>query len=159
VDRLNQQGYKVLLLPHVQERVARNNDMFACREVFRRLQRPNENLVISMPLSASDFKGVIGLCDALIGARTHATIASMSQGIPTVSIAYSRKAWGIMRDYYGPELGKALTVEVATMNRESLAAALESALANGRTEQTAAEMKRRATINFTRIFELLTKAR
>src|SRR3546814_10538981 len=65
---------------------------------------PKANLLLSMPtLSASDYKGIIGLCEALVGAHTHATIASMSQGLPTVSVAYSRKAWGIMRDYRSEE--------------------------------------------------------
>src|SRR3546814_6132631 len=90
-------------------------------------------------LSASDYKGIIGLCEALVGARTHATIASMSQGLPTVSVAYSRKAWGIMRDYYGEKLGQALTVDVADLDRERLREAFDKALGNGRTPHLAEE--------------------
>ena len=36
-----------------------------------------------------------------IGARTHATIAAFSMGVPTISIAYSVKAKGINRDLFG----------------------------------------------------------
>jgi colanic acid/amylovoran biosynthesis protein len=151
IDGLNRDGFSVVLVPHVQERDRRNNDLYACREVLKRCSNPLENVILSLPLSASDFKGVIGLCEALIGARTHATIASMSQGIPTVSIAYSRKAWGIMRDYFGHALGTTLTIDVAELNRERMADALKAALANGPTLEIAAEMKRRATVNFQQI--------
>ncbi|WP_443970798.1 polysaccharide pyruvyl transferase family protein [Sphingobium sp. CR28] len=158
VDDLNGRGYSVIVIPHVQERSHRNNDVYACREVLRRVQKPKENLLLALStLSASDYKGVIGLCEVLLGARTHATIASMSQGIPTVSIAYSRKAWGIMRDYYGKELGERLTMDVSALNRERLMDAFDAALANGRTETVAADMKRRAQINFDRVKAFLAK--
>ena len=149
VNAVNAEGFSVVLIPHVQERAPRNNDMIACRAVLNACADPAKNLLLSVPtLTASDYKGIIGLCEALVGARTHATIASLSQGIPTVSIAYSRKAWGIMRDYYGPTLGKALTLDVASLDRYQLKLALELALANGKTTGRAAEMKRRAASNF-----------
>src|SRR3546814_1958706 len=75
----------------------------------------------------------------------------MSQGLPTVSVAYSRKAWGIMRDYYGEKLGQALTVDVADLDRERLREAFDKALGNGRTPHLAEEMKRRAMLNFKRV--------
>ena len=40
-------------------------------------------------------KGIIGFCDFFIGSRMHACIAALSQGIPTVGIAYSRKFKGV----------------------------------------------------------------
>ena len=40
-------------------------------------------------------KGVIGLCDFFIGSRMHACIAALSQGIPTVAVAYSPKFKGV----------------------------------------------------------------
>jgi colanic acid/amylovoran biosynthesis protein len=155
MDALNRKGYSVVLIPHVQERGLKNNDLVICREVHRRSSNPSENVLLSFPLTASDFKGVIGLCDALVGARTHATIASMSQGIPTVAMAYSRKAWGIMRDYYGRDLASLLTIDVAELNRERLMAGLEAAIAAGCTKSKAAEMKRRAAVNFDRVSAFL----
>src|SRR3546814_461822 len=159
IDGLNADGLSVILVPHVQERRARNNDVFACRAVLGSCHDPKANLLLSMPtLSASDYKGIIGLCEALVGARTHATIASMSQGLPTVSVAYSRKAWGIMRDYYGEKLGQALTVDVADLDRERLREAFDKALGNGRTPHLAEEMKRRAMLNFKRVKDYLAEA-
>ena len=38
-----------------------------------------------------------------MGARTHATIAALSSGVPTLSLAYSRKAYGINQDLFGSQ--------------------------------------------------------
>ena len=43
----------------------------------------------------SEIKGIIGSCDFFIGSRMHACIAALSQGIPTVGIAYSHKFIGV----------------------------------------------------------------
>jgi polysaccharide pyruvyl transferase WcaK-like protein len=42
-----------------------------------------------------ELKGVIGLCDFFVGSRMHACIAALSQGVPTVGVAYSRKFEGV----------------------------------------------------------------
>ena len=157
IDEMNKDGWSVVLIPHVQESVRRNNDLYTCFEVLGRLQRPAENVVVSRPLSASEFKGVIGLCEVLVGSRTHSTIASMSQGIPTVAVAYSRKAWGIMKDYYGAKLGRQLTIDVKDMTVDSLKAAVSAATANGRTLEQAAAMKRLAAKNFEIMGEYLQR--
>ncbi|MEA3152056.1 MAG: colanic acid/amylovoran biosynthesis protein [Gammaproteobacteria bacterium] len=159
VDDLNCGGWSVLLLPHVQENWKRNNDIYACRDVFRRVSDRVNNAVLCAPMSASDFKGVIGLCQVLVGARMHATIASMSQGIPTVAIAYSRKAWAIMRDYYGADFAKNTTVDVAKLDRRNLRSAFDHALSNGRTDTRAAQMRTLAAQNFPRIRDFLQQPR
>ena len=57
--------------------------------------------VLPRTLNAAEIKWVIGQCDLFAGARTHATIAAFSMMVPTLSIAYSIKAWGINRDIFG----------------------------------------------------------
>jgi polysaccharide pyruvyl transferase WcaK-like protein len=52
-------------------------------------------------LSAEEIKWVISQVSVFIGARTHATIAALSQSVPTISIGYSTKALGINQDIYG----------------------------------------------------------
>jgi polysaccharide pyruvyl transferase WcaK-like protein len=52
-------------------------------------------------LSAPELKWVISQCDCLVAARTHATIAAFSTFTPTVSIAYSPKAYGINEELFG----------------------------------------------------------
>lgn len=159
IDGLNADGWSAVLIPHVQELAAGNNDLPVCREVASRCRKPAENVVIMAPLTAPEYKGVIGLCDALVGARTHATIASMSQGIPTVSIAYSRKAWGIMRDYYGQAVAEDTTLDIAKLDREGLRNAFDKAVANGRTPETAARMRDLARVNFQLLAQRLEQGR
>jgi len=48
------------------------------------------------PYDQSEIKYIIGLCDFFIGSRMHACIAALSQCVPTVGIAYSRKFRGVM---------------------------------------------------------------
>jgi len=43
----------------------------------------------------SGLKYIIGQCDMFIGSRMHACIAALSQHIPAVGIAYSRKFSGV----------------------------------------------------------------
>ena len=43
----------------------------------------------------NDIKHIIGLCDFFVGSRMHACIAALSQSIPTVGIAYSKKFHGV----------------------------------------------------------------
>jgi polysaccharide pyruvyl transferase WcaK-like protein len=40
-------------------------------------------------------KGVIGQCDFFVGSRMHSCIAALSQGVPCVGVAYSRKFAGV----------------------------------------------------------------
>ena len=46
-----------------------------------------------------------------VGARTHATIAAYSTGVPTLSIGYSVKARGIARDLFGGEEGMTVSIK------------------------------------------------
>lgn len=96
----------VLLVPHVAplDGSPTNND-----EVFlARLQAELGALgprVAMLPsgLNAAQLKHAIAQCRYFVGARTHATIAAMSMGVPTLSIAYSVKARGINLDLFGHE--------------------------------------------------------
>jgi colanic acid/amylovoran biosynthesis protein len=71
--------------------------------------------VTMMPheLNAAQIKYVISQLRFFIGARTHSTIAALSSGVPTVSIAYSVKARGINRDLFGNEDAVLPTTEVS----------------------------------------------
>lgn len=56
---------------------------------------------LSANLSAAELKWIISRCSVFIGARTHATIAAFSSCVPTLSLAYSRKAQGLNQDIFG----------------------------------------------------------
>lgn len=59
-------------------------------------------------------KGYIARCRFFVGARTHATIAAYSSGVPTLVVGYSVKARGIARDLFGSEEGYVLPVQNLT---------------------------------------------
>jgi colanic acid/amylovoran biosynthesis protein len=66
-----------------------------------RLSMPDRVIVLGDNYNASQTKYVISQCDYFIGARTHSTISSLSSGVPTLSIAYSPKAYGINQKIFG----------------------------------------------------------
>lgn len=157
VDALNKKGHRVILIPHVAERNFKNDDTRTCHDVLRHAKNPAANIMMPGWFSSIEAKSVIGLCAALLGARTHATIAALSQGIPTVSIAYSRKAHGIMDDFYGPTRGKELTLTANTLEEGALLDALEKAMTYGPQPAAATLMKARAAENFVLIATIMEK--
>lgn len=60
-------------------------------------------LVVPPTLTAPEYKWVISRARIFIGARTHATIAAFSSGVPTAALSYSLKAHGLTRDMYDSE--------------------------------------------------------
>ena len=97
-------GFGVLLTPHVipLDNSVQNNDAIYMAGMLDDLKDLGTAVTI-MPSSfnASQIKQVISQLRFFIGARTHATIAALSSGVPTLSIAYSVKAKGINRDLLG----------------------------------------------------------
>lgn len=55
-----------------------------------------EPLVLTEPLLPADLKAVIGCCDVFFGSRTRSIVAAVSQGIPTMALAYSPRVAGLM---------------------------------------------------------------
>ena len=51
--------------------------------------------IVTREYDQHEIKGVIGQCDFFIGSRMHSCIAALSQGIPCVAVAYSRKFAGV----------------------------------------------------------------
>lgn len=104
IRRVAAAGWSVVLIPHVipLDGVAANNDEVYLRRICDVVRSDVPNVsVVPGHLSAPQLKYVIGRCRFFIGARTHATIAALSMGVPTVSIAYSVKAQGINLDLFG----------------------------------------------------------
>lgn len=141
---------KVLLIPHVMESNPNNNDLVIIREIIEQCSLDMKQLinVASESHTSCELKGLIGNCNALIGTRTHATIASLSQEIPTVSIAYSRKAYGIMCDIFGDDLGDKLTVKAEEMTAENLIKSYELSISNPPDSEKISNVKLLAKENF-----------
>ena len=95
----------VLLIPNVGplDGGNENSDYHYMRGLIQNssLARSSRVKLVSGKLNAAQLKHLISKCRFFIGARTHATIAALSTGVPTVSIAYSIKAKGINLDLFG----------------------------------------------------------
>jgi len=89
---------RLLLVPHTFAPKGHvESDPEACEDLYRSLasRYPDRVHVVSKECGPSEIKGVIGLCDFFVGSRMHACIGALSQGIPTVGVAYSRKFQGV----------------------------------------------------------------
>jgi colanic acid/amylovoran biosynthesis protein len=94
---------KLLLVPHVVPLDGSGeNDLQACRKLREEL--PEELRLRVFTIEADEgrpffdqceVKYFIGQCDMMLGSRMHATIAAISQCIPTVGLAYSKKFAGV----------------------------------------------------------------
>lgn len=93
----------ILLVPHVMTDFAWNNDWKLLQRVMRALSPSVADRVQCLPpdLRSAQTKWAIAQCSIFAGSRTHATIAAMSSGIPTLTFGYSRKSLGLARDLYG----------------------------------------------------------
>ena len=88
----------VLLVPHVvPPAFAVEDDIAAARDTARNLPPDilNKVIIVDEVLDQNEAKYLVGLCDFFMGARMHATIAALSQKVPAVGMAYSRKFAGV----------------------------------------------------------------
>jgi polysaccharide pyruvyl transferase WcaK-like protein len=103
-EAVTSQGLGVLLVPHVtaENRSLLEDDEAVLQMLLARVRERNDQVVLlDGNLRSAQIKWVISQCRFFIGARTHSTIASISSGVPTISIAYSRKARGMNQDVFG----------------------------------------------------------
>jgi colanic acid/amylovoran biosynthesis protein len=89
---------EILLIPHTfgpQGNI--NSDPDACRAVFNSFKEKYNSRIhlVNLKYNQNEIKGIIGLSNFFIGSRMHSCIAAISQGIPTIGIAYSNKFMGV----------------------------------------------------------------
>lgn len=109
VERLLEQSdTAILLVPHVfpDSALAVESDPQACREVFDQFKDryPDRIFLVDGKYDQSEIKYLIGQCDFFLGSRMHACIAAISQGIPAVGLAYSKKFAGVFGSVGIPEM-------------------------------------------------------
>jgi len=95
IDRLKT---RVLLVPHVfGQGINAESDAAVCEKLYHELRGkyPGRLGLVQGEYNQNEIKYIIGLCDFFIGARMHACIAALSQGIPAVGVAYSKKFQGV----------------------------------------------------------------
>jgi polysaccharide pyruvyl transferase WcaK-like protein len=93
-------GASVLLVPHVVGGPeSQEDETVLCKHLKASLgpQLGGHVHYLDETLSHQQMKTVIGKCDVFVGARMHACIGAVSQGVPTVCLAYSSKFEGVMK--------------------------------------------------------------
>lgn len=104
IDNLITSGNRILLIPHTygcSDNV--NSDPHACTKIAEMVENKSVHVLLS-ELDQSEVKGIIGRCGFFIGSRMHSCIAALSQGIPTVGLAYSKKFVGVFESVGAAEL-------------------------------------------------------
>ncbi len=92
---------QIALIPHVT--IPGNDDCGVLDEIYQLLNDPIRVVKIPGNLNAKEYKGYIARCRFFVGARTHATIAAYSNGVPTMVLGYSIKSRGLAKDLFGEE--------------------------------------------------------
>lgn len=89
----------VTLVPHVfGSPTDLENDSTACEKIYNELKDRYEDKIqfVKGTYNQNEIKYIIGQYDFFVGSRMHACIAALSQNIPAVAIAYSKKFYGVM---------------------------------------------------------------
>ena len=98
----------VALIPHVVWE--RGDDRLPLRSLYAKFEDTNRVCMIE-DRPCEELKYAISQCRFFVGARTHATIAAYSSGVPTLVLGYSVKSRGIARDLFGTENGFVIPVQ------------------------------------------------
>lgn len=98
---LKNENIKIIIIPHVYDAINKTEDLKTCQILYKKLNDNTRIILCEENYNACQLKYIISSCDFFIGARTHSTIASISTKIPTISIAYSTKAYGLNQTLFG----------------------------------------------------------
>ena len=135
VDALNA---TIVLVPHVVGPGGDNDDRIVADNICKLIKNKDKMISIENEYTPEELKGIIGQCDLFIGARMHATIASISMLIPTVAIAYSDKTDGIIGKMVGQE---AYVLDVKDLSYDKLISKIDDAWENRDVIKADLEMK------------------
>ena len=96
-------GRKIYFIPHVV--ISGNNDYEIMDTIYKNVDEKLKERItkVNDELNAAEYKWIISKMEAFFGARTHATIASLSTLVPTLSFVYSIKSVGINKDLFGKD--------------------------------------------------------
>lgn len=116
---LNTSDSVIALLPHVVK--TGNNDLQVLEPIYEKFK--DTGRVILVPdQNCMQLKYIISQCQRFIGARTHATIAAYSTGVPTLVIGYSVKSRGVATDLFGTDNHYVLPIQCIVSERDLVAA-------------------------------------
>lgn len=95
---LEEHSGDLLLVPHTYAQPGNvESDNEACRLLRESLSEDTKRrvFVLTGEYDPHELKGIIGKANFFIGSRMHSCIAALSQGVPCVGVAYSKKFEGV----------------------------------------------------------------
>ena len=96
INEFLSRGKKVHLIAHVITDAVEADDDYRVCQNLKKEYKNNANVQLAPKFeSPTDAKSYIARMNFFVGARMHATIASISSGVPTIPVAYSRKFSGV----------------------------------------------------------------
>jgi len=127
IDRLMKyDNAVVLLVPHVFPPAGYEveSDPEACLRVYEWASEKYKGRVFLArgQYHHNEIKYIIGLCDFFIGSRMHACIAALSQGIPAIGLAYSKKFKGV----FGSVGIEQLVIDMRSLGKDEILHRIEN---------------------------------
>lgn len=127
---INQTDMNICLIPHVYNIENNLQDIAVLKRIYSRYSDTNRVSIVDSELSCTELKYIISQCRFFIGARTHATIAAYSTGVPTIVLSYSVKSLGIAQDLFGKQEGYVIRHKNITDEKELKNAFINTLLNN-----------------------------
>lgn len=119
----------LLLVPHVfpPRGFEYESDPLACQSLYDDLapRYAGRVFLAKGPYDQAEAKHLIGRCDFFAGSRMHACIAALSQGVPAVGLAYSKKFAGVFESVGVGDL----VVDLRHVTADTVITALDGAFA------------------------------
>ena len=117
---INKTDMSIALIPHVVWDF--NNDLIPLKLLYEEFKHTNRVFLIdeNKQLNCCQLKYIISKCSYMIAARTHASIAAYSTGVPTLVTGYSVKARGIAKDIFGDYQGYVCPVQELSSGNDLL---------------------------------------
>ncbi len=129
------------------------SDPEACRKIRQMLPEGLKERVriVTGEYDCHELKWIVGQCDFFVGSRMHSCIAALSQGIPCVGIAYSRKFQGVFETV---GMGEWVVDGCETTDQQTIARVMELYQRRNEVRQ---ELKRNAEEARKRLFEVFER--
>ncbi|MDO8684586.1 MAG: polysaccharide pyruvyl transferase family protein [Armatimonadota bacterium] len=96
LDKVVSMGFTPVMVSHVTGPGENRDDRRTAMRIADLAEHGRETVVLPGDYAAEEIKAIIGQMDLFVGVRMHSCIAALSMGVPTISIAYGPKAFGIM---------------------------------------------------------------
>lgn len=93
---IDERDAAVVFVPQVTYLRGGDDDRITSRRVAAAVERPPGILTVEEDMSAAQVKGLCGRMDLFVGTRMHSNIFAVSEGVPSLAVAYQHKTIGIM---------------------------------------------------------------